>query len=104
VLSFLKEAAREKRSWDIIVLDPPSFSNSKRARADFDIRRDYYEIISRCLYLQRPGGALWFSSNARGFGIDKDAFSGYTVKDMAGEVIDEDYKGRKVPSCYRFTK
>jgi 23S rRNA G2069 N7-methylase RlmK/C1962 C5-methylase RlmI len=104
VLSFLKQAAREKLFWDIIILDPPSFSNSKSMQSDLDIRRDYYEIISRCLFLLSPGGTLWFSSNAKGFNLDAGEFSDFKIRDMTDKVIDEDFKGRKVPVCYSFTK
>jgi 23S rRNA G2069 N7-methylase RlmK/C1962 C5-methylase RlmI len=103
-LGFIREAAEKRLSWDAIVLDPPSFSNSKKMRASLDIRRDYRELVSRCLPLLSPGGKLWFSSNARNFRLDPEGFPGFTVRDMAGELVDEDFRGKKVPLCYTFIR
>jgi 23S rRNA G2069 N7-methylase RlmK/C1962 C5-methylase RlmI len=104
VLEFAGEAAKKRLTWDLIVLDPPSFSNSKKMRASLDICRDYRELISRCLSLLSPAGKLWFSSNARNFRLDEVEFPGFMVKDMAAEVVDEDFKGKKVPACFTFIR
>jgi hypothetical protein len=51
-----------------------------------------------------PAGKLWFSSNAKGFHLTNDDFTGYQIKDMKKETEDEDFKGRKLPACYTFIK
>jgi 23S rRNA G2069 N7-methylase RlmK/C1962 C5-methylase RlmI len=104
VLTFLSKAKAKHLSWDIIILDPPSFSNSKRMQADLDIRRDYHTLIENCLALLSPNGKLWFSSNARGFHLQKEEFQNYQIKDRGKEIEDEDFKGKKLPACYTFTK
>jgi 23S rRNA G2069 N7-methylase RlmK/C1962 C5-methylase RlmI len=104
VFEFLSEAEKRKRRWDIIILDPPSFSNSKKMRGVLDIKRDYGELIRRCLSLIGPAGTLWFSSNAKGFVFEHGEFPGFTVKDMAQVFADEDFIGKKTPVEINFQK
>jgi 23S rRNA G2069 N7-methylase RlmK/C1962 C5-methylase RlmI len=57
----------ENRRFDVIVLDPPSFSNSKNMEGTFDVQRDHVGLVTRCLDLLEPGGELFFSTNKRRF-------------------------------------
>jgi 23S rRNA G2069 N7-methylase RlmK/C1962 C5-methylase RlmI len=106
VLSFLGEAARMGASWDCIVLDPPTFSNSKKMASSLDIRRDYVALISRCLTLLKPAGKLWFSTNARSFRLSETDFAGShpspVITDMSSAMMNEDLTGKKPPRCYVF--
>ncbi|GHV61611.1 rRNA (guanine-N2)-methyltransferase [Spirochaetia bacterium] len=102
VLSFLSAAEREKRSWDMIILDPPTFSNSKKMDSTLDIKRDHQTLIKGALKLLKSGGRLWFSTNARHFRLDTGDFPGVTVKDMEQAITDEDFVGKKIPKCYLF--
>jgi 23S rRNA G2069 N7-methylase RlmK/C1962 C5-methylase RlmI len=102
VLAFLDQAVRAKAAWDLIILDPPSFSNSKKMKADLDIRRDYKALIRQCLAILSPGGSIWFSSNARGFKADdwdNPQFPKLEIKNMDEELRDEDFKEKKIPFC-----
>jgi 23S rRNA G2069 N7-methylase RlmK/C1962 C5-methylase RlmI len=100
VLAFLATAEMEKRSWDMIILDPPTFSNSKKMKSTLDIKRDHRALIGRALKLLSPGGQLWFSANARHFHLDGGDFPGIEIKDMEKEITDEDFTGKKLPKCY----
>lgn len=102
-LRFLQEAAKRRMLWDLIILDPPTFSNSKKMAGTLDIRRDHQDLIALCLSLLAPGGRLWFSTNAKGFKMDEGAFPAAQVKDMTLQTVDEDFRGRKVRACYTFT-
>ena len=103
VLDFLEKAAAVKMRWDIIVLDPPAFSNSKKMTASFDLRRDITGLVSRCLNLLAPGGKLFLSINTRRSVTAQeleDEFKGAHVLDLGKKLIDEDFKGRKMPDTY----
>jgi len=114
VTAFLERALAERRAnesrytWDSIILDPPAFSNSTMARADFDLKRDYVPLLADCLALLSPGGALWFSANARSFKASAEELektlgekaSGLRVEDISGKVIDEDFRGKKGPKTF----
>jgi 23S rRNA G2069 N7-methylase RlmK/C1962 C5-methylase RlmI len=102
VMVFLDEAVRKAWRWDLIVLDCPSFSNSKKMKGTLDIQRDHRNLIQRCLSLLNPGGTLWFSANSKNFKIEDADFSSLDVKDLTEELIDEDFKGKRVPCCYAF--
>jgi 23S rRNA G2069 N7-methylase RlmK/C1962 C5-methylase RlmI len=99
VLRFIAEARRAGLTWDLIVLDPPAFSNSRGMTAALDLQRDHRELISGCLALLETGGKLWFSANPRRFRLDA---AGFSVQDMSSQIIDEDFRGRKIPLCYSF--
>ena len=104
VMRFITQAARAQRRWDIIILDPPSFSNSKKMNGVLDIRRDHRELIHKSLSLLSPGGTLYFSSNAKGFHLDSKDFPEITVKDITKDLEDEDFKRKRIPVCYTLTR
>jgi 23S rRNA G2069 N7-methylase RlmK/C1962 C5-methylase RlmI len=104
VLRFIEEAKKQRLRWDYIILDPPTFSNSKKMSGTLDICRDYHELISSCLKLLSPGGTLLFSSNARGLKLDQDLFLDASIKDIQAETIDEDFIGKRNRLCYTFNK
>jgi len=109
---FLRQAQAAALSWDIIILDPPAFSNSSMAVADLDLRRDYGELLANCLALLCPGGSLWFSTGARSFKATAadieimlaEQFPGLTVSDKSRSFIDEDFKGKKTPKMFLLHK
>jgi len=108
VLRFLQEAVQRKLRWDLIVLDPPTFSNSKKMTDTLDIRRDYKELIDLCLALLNPHGLLFFSTNARSFHFDAEYFAttyqGIVIKDITRSTVDEDFRDKKVRLCYTLVK
>jgi 23S rRNA G2069 N7-methylase RlmK/C1962 C5-methylase RlmI len=102
-LRFIAEAHSAGLTWDLIVLDPPAFSNSKGMTADLDIRRDHRELVTRTLNLLNPGGKLWFSANAHRFRLETRDFPQAKTRDITEQIRDEDFKGKKIPVCYEFT-
>jgi 23S rRNA G2069 N7-methylase RlmK/C1962 C5-methylase RlmI len=98
--AFLDRAGRAGEKWDLIILDPPAFSNSKKMEGVLDIKRDHGTLIRRCAGLLTGGGVLWFSAGARGFHLD--SVPGLIVEDRGRELEDEDFKGKKAPACWTF--
>lgn len=103
-LRFTGRALARKLRWDIIILDPPAFSNSKKMRADFDLKRDHPALVERCISLLNPGGILYLSANVRGFKLDGEILKRYRVKDITEELRDEDFRGKRVPAAYRISQ
>jgi 23S rRNA G2069 N7-methylase RlmK/C1962 C5-methylase RlmI len=97
---FLPEAKRAGRRWDLIILDPPAFSNSKKMRGSFDLKRDYRGMVRDCLGLLAPGGRLFVSVNARSFSLDGAAFPEATLTDLTEKLRDEDFAGKRAPACW----
>jgi len=109
VLDFLERAAGAKMRWDIIVLDPPSFSNSKKMTDDFDLRRDIAGLLEQCLLLLEGGGKIFLSVNTRRSAISASVLetelrsqsaTNVRVTELGSEIIDEDFKGKKTPKSF----
>src|SRR5438046_1968552 len=68
--------------FDIIILDPPTFSNSRRMEEFLDIQRDHVELINDCLNSMKKDGILYFSTNYRKFILDKEKIKAFSIKDF----------------------
>ena len=75
-LRFVEQAAARRRRYDLIFCNPPSFSNSKRMREAFDIKRDHGALLRGAAELLAPGGEIVFAAHARGFQLDEAAIAG----------------------------
>jgi 23S rRNA (guanine2445-N2)-methyltransferase / 23S rRNA (guanine2069-N7)-methyltransferase len=96
------EVQLNNRHYDLIFLDPPTFSNSKRMDAVFDIQADHVQLINNAISLLSPGGVLYFSTNFRRFKIDKQALSDLIVEDISAATIPEDFaRNPKIHYCWR---
>ncbi len=96
------EAQLANRHYDLIFLDPPTFSNSKRMDDVFDIQNDHVQLINNAISLLSPGGVLYFSTNFRRFKIDKQALSELIVEDISAATIPEDFaRNPKIHYCWR---
>lgn len=91
-----------KDKFDVIFLDPPSFSNSKRMESTLDIQRDHSQLITTAMHLLNEGGELYFSTNFRQFKMAEEILEAYQVVDMTEESIDLDFKrNKKIHYCFR---
>jgi 23S rRNA (cytosine1962-C5)-methyltransferase len=92
---FLEEAGAAERTWDIIVADPPTYSNSRSTESDFDINRDWPSLISRCLSVLEPGGRLFFSSNSRRLRWDASLVAAKS-EDISAQTIPPDFRQTRI--------
>lgn len=90
--------------YDIIVLDPPTFSNSKRMDDILDIQRDHVTLINQCLERLNPGGGLYFSTNFRKFVLDSERINASSFRDITRATTPFDFEGRLFRWCYYFTR
>lgn len=87
--------------FDVIFLDPPSFSNSKRMSETLDIQRDQEALITSAMRLLRPEGTLYFSTNFRAFKLSLEIVQKYRVRDLSAETIDVDFKRNlRIHQCF----
>lgn len=101
-LTWIKKA---RDHFDVIFLDPPSFSNSKRMTDTLDVQRDHVLLIDAAMRLLNPGGVLYFSTNLRQFKLDAFLFEKYTVKNITEQTIDIDFKRNpRIHQCYTICK
>jgi 23S rRNA (cytosine1962-C5)-methyltransferase len=100
VFDFLRE---DKNSYDTIILDPPSFSNSKKMDGSFDVQRDHSGLIYLCLERLKPNGILYFSNNNRKFQMDEEILGQFKVKDITAQSIPQDFRDQKIHKCFEIT-
>ena len=91
-------------SFDIIVMDPPTFSNSKRMEDFLDIQRDHVTLLNDALRLLRNGGELFFSTNYTKFELDREQISAVAIKDITRATTPFDFEGKLQRACYHLFK
>ncbi len=95
---WLKDAST---SYDVIFMDPPTFSNSKRMEGVLDIQRDHVELIQQAMRLLKKNGVLIFSNNLRNFTLDEDALKDFAIEDRTAKSIPVDFARRQnIHHCY----
>lgn len=90
--------------FDLVVLDPPSFSNSKMMKDFLDIQQDHVELINLCLRKMTPGGILYFSTNLRHFKLDEPAIRASVIKDITRATTPFDFEGKLLRYCFKIMK
>jgi 23S rRNA (cytosine1962-C5)-methyltransferase len=95
-LFFLADAAKAGRTWEVIILDPPTFSNSKKMPAPLDTNGAWPECIRRALDVLAPQGVLYFSTNSRRLKFDESLLAGgisraISIEDISAKTIPEDF-------------
>jgi 23S rRNA (guanine2445-N2)-methyltransferase / 23S rRNA (guanine2069-N7)-methyltransferase len=94
----------QQNRYDLIFLDPPTFSRSKRMEGTLDVQRDHVDLIGRTIKLLAPGGILIFSTNLRRFRIDAAALGDVVVEDITRKTIPMDFeRNPKIHQCFRIT-
>jgi len=103
VVSWLADAARQHERYDVVFLDPPSFSTSKGMDGTLDIQRDHMALIRAAERVLAPGGTLVFSTNMRKFKLDEEglAAAGLGAEDITAATIPPDFaRNAKIHRCY----
>lgn len=90
--------------FDIIIMDPPTFSNSKRMEDILDIQRDHAELINDALKGLQKGGQLFFSTNSRKFILEEEKINSASVKDITKMTTPFDFEGKLFRWCYLITR
>lgn len=86
--------------FDLIFLDPPTFSNSKKMDDSFEVERDQEFLVTSCMNLLKPGGTLYFSNNKRKFKLSETVRVQYQIKDITEESIPQDFHDKKIHNCF----
>ena len=100
VFQYLQAAAQAGKPFDLIVMDPPSFSNSKKMLDILDIQRDHQKLIDGAMALLASDGLLFFSNNLRSFALDEAVAQKYAVKDISKQSVPEDFRNKKIHQCW----
>ena len=100
-LAWLEEQEPRGARFDLIFLDPPTFSNSKRMEGVLDVQRDHVGMIRRSLKLLRAGGRLVFSTNYTRFKLDAEALADVAIEDISAATIAKDFERHaRIHKCF----
>jgi len=92
------------QSFDLVIMDPPTFSNSKRMKDFLDIQRDHVELLNKTLQAVTPGGIIYFSTNFSKFVLDKDNIRASNIRDITKATTPFDFQGKLFRWCYHLVK
>jgi 23S rRNA G2069 N7-methylase RlmK/C1962 C5-methylase RlmI len=98
-LKFINEEKGVK--YDLIIIDPPTISRSKKMEQMFDIQIDYLFLIKKALNLLSPDGTIFFSTNSRHFEFDQSQFEGCKIVEISKQTIPMDFHNQKIHRCWR---
>lgn len=89
--------------FDLVMMDPPTFSNSKRMKDILDIQRDHVELINDVLQAITPGGTLFFSTNYSKFQLNQESIAADNIKDITKATTPFDFEGKLKRACFQIT-
>lgn len=102
-LKFLDEEIKSGRKYDIIIIDPPTISRSKKMDQLFDIQVDYIPLIAKSLKLLLEKGVIIFSTNSRRFVFDPTHFYPSTIQEISSKTIPIDFHDKKIHRCWKIS-
>jgi len=102
-LKFLSQEIRFGIKYDVIVIDPPTVSRSKKMDRLFDVQEDYILLISKALKLLSKGGVIFFSTNSRRFVFDATHFDACTIAEISHKTLPIDFHDKKIHRCWTIT-
>ncbi|MES2817618.1 MAG: bifunctional 23S rRNA (guanine(2069)-N(7))-methyltransferase RlmK/23S rRNA (guanine(2445)-N(2))-methyltransferase RlmL [Pseudomonadota bacterium] len=96
--------AADREEYDLIFIDPPTFSNSKRMEGVFDVQRDHVQLLDLAMARLASGGVLYFSNNFRKFELDPGLAARYAVEEISASTLDPDFaRNPKIHRAWRLT-
>ena len=102
-ISFLTDLP-DVPSYDLAVVDPPTFANSKKTESFWDVQRDHVRLLNCLLARMVPGGIVFFSTNFRRFKLAEDDLRGAVVREISRRTVPPDYRNRRVHRCWRIAR
>jgi 23S rRNA (guanine2445-N2)-methyltransferase / 23S rRNA (guanine2069-N7)-methyltransferase len=103
IRAFIAKLSRDDQ-WDMAVVDPPTFSNTKGLEDDWDVQRDHAELLGRLAAHIAPGGMAYFSTNFRRFKLDEAALGDYAIRDITRQTIPEDFRNQRIHQCWKLVR
>lgn len=91
--------------YDLAVVDPPTFSNSKSTEDVWDVQRDHVPLLKALFPLMSPGGVIYFSTNFRRFKLAEDELArDVTIREISRQTVPEDFRNERIHRCWRLIR
>jgi len=101
---FLDDEVASGKKYDVIIIDPPTISRSKKMKGMFDIQLDYIFLLSKALQLLSKGGVIFFSTNSRKFVFDKISFASASIEEISYKTLPIDFHDPKIHRCWKISQ
>jgi len=104
--AFLEHRARRGEApFDLVVVDPPTFSRSARSETAWDVQQDHADLLDLVARSLAPGGVVYFSTNFRRFHLATDRIEErFTIREITNRTIPEDFRNQRVHRAWRLVK
>jgi 23S rRNA (guanine2445-N2)-methyltransferase / 23S rRNA (guanine2069-N7)-methyltransferase len=99
-MRFLRRIIPGGSEFDLAVVDPPTFSNSKNTPNIWDVDRDHVELLNLVLQRLSPGGKIYFSTNFRKFKFRGDEILGATIREISRQTVPPDFRNKRIHRCW----
>lgn len=103
-LKWMQQAILDKQKYQLIFIDPPTFSNSKKMETSLDINRDHSALLSGSLALLADDGLIIFSTNARNFKLDSSIKEDCYIREITAKTTTEDFRKKPLHRCWCLAK
>ncbi len=103
-LQWLNDAVEQNEKFDLIFLDPPTFSNSKKMSEFFDVQASHPKLIEQCLLLLNKGGELIFSNNFKQFEMQFKGSDKVKVEEITHKTTSLDFQRKPLHRCWKISK
>ena len=100
-VDFLQQPSSAR--YDLAVVDPPTYSNSKRTTQDWDVQRDHALLLNQLLTRMKSTGVIYFSTNFRRFKLDEAGVGAGHIREISRQTVPEDYRNKRIHRCWRIS-
>lgn len=100
VLEFL-ETHQKGPHYDLAVIDPPTFSNSKSTEQDWEVQHAHARLLNLVIPLMAPGGTVFFSTNYRRFKLAEDQLTGVAIQEISKRTVPADFRNKRIHRCWK---
>ena len=95
---------KSSEQYDLVVIDPPTFSNRKGVEHDWDVQRDHADTLNQLLRHVSDAGVVYFSTNSRRFKLEEQKIKGVTIREISRHTVPEDFRNKRIHRCWRLVK
>ncbi len=104
-VQFIEESSHQpKRRYDIVIVDPPTYSNSKRLDDDWNVQTSHADLLNATAKLLNPGGVIYFSTNFRKFKLYENQLLTFCIQEISKHTVPEDFRNRRIHRCWKLTR
>lgn len=89
-----------RQTFDLAVVDPPTYSNRKGVEEDWDVQTQHAELLNRLAERLSPGAWVYFSTNFRRFKLDEASLNRYSIREISQQTVPEDFRNRRIHRCW----